>query len=512
VIAAWFCPRMADPVTEYAQKSTSVRHPTTDRGASTRGSVAVAWALLLVVALATRPLLPIDETRYASVAWEMWRTGNYLVPHLNGHPYSDKPPLLFWLICGGWSLLGPGEYWARLVGPLSAVAALVLTSVLGRRLWRDPLSSRLAPVVLAGTLIWAVYGTLLLFDMVLSACVLIGLIGLVDARRGHRRGFILVAIGVGAGLLAKGPVVLIHLMPAAILAGWWDVRQPASIDAPAAVGPTGRTWVAGIAAATLAGAAIALAWAVPAAMAGGPVYARAIFVGQTAGRVVRSFAHRRPLWWYVPNLLWMLLPWLAWPPLWRAARSRWRTRVAGQRFSDDAGLRFCAAVAIPGFIIFSIVSGKQVHYLLPEVPLFALAVSRVLVDGGDRVTRVLGPNAWVPRIAVITLLIVVIAHIAAAPYLRRRYDGTAVARHLATLEQRGFPLANEGPYAGQFSYVGRLRRPVEEVPVGNVAAWLATHPDGRVITYPRSPDAAGPGVAERVQRYEAGYVVVRRAK
>jgi hypothetical protein len=247
-------------------------------------------------------------------------------------------------------------------------------------------------------------------------------------------------------------------------------------------------------------------------MAGGPVYARAIFVGQTAGRVVHSFAHRRPLWWYFPNLFWMLLPWLAWPSLWRAARSAWHTRVAGQRFPDDTGLRFCAAVTVPGFIIFSIVSGKQVHYLLPEVPLFALAVSRVLADGGERIARVSGPNAWTPRIVVITLVIVVIAHIGAAPNLRQRYDGTAVARYLATLEQRGFPLANEGPYAGQFTYLGRLRRPVEEVPPGDVAAWLATHPDGRVITYPRSPDAPGPGVAERVQQYAKGYVVVRRAR
>src|SRR5215218_5082073 len=161
-----------------------------------------------------------------------------------------------------------------------------------RCLWPEPL-------VLAGTLVWAVYGTLLPFDVVLTVCVLVGLIGLVDARRGHRRGFVLVAIGVGCGMLAKGPVVLIHVMPAAILGGWWDVRQPTSAEAPVAVGPAGLTWVAGMSAAILAGAAIALAWAVPAAIAGGPAYARAIFVGQTAGRVVRSFAHRRPLWWYI---------------------------------------------------------------------------------------------------------------------------------------------------------------------------------------------------------------------
>jgi 4-amino-4-deoxy-L-arabinose transferase-like glycosyltransferase len=474
--------------------------------------VAIAWMLVLVVALATRPLLPIDETRYASVAWEMWRTGDYLVPHLNGHPYSDKPPLLFWLITGGWSVFGPSEYWARLVGPLSALAALLATAILGRRLWPEPQPSRVAALVLAGTLVWAVYGTLLLFDTVLAVCVLVGLIGLVEARRGRPRGFTLLAIGVGLGVLAKGPVVLIHLMPAAMLAGWWDVRRLSDTDAPMAVGPTGWRWAAGIAAAVLVGAAIALAWAIPAAMAGGPAYARAIFVGQTAGRVVRSFAHRRPLWWYIPNLFWMLLPWLAWPALWRSGRSAWRARAPGRRFPDDAGLRLCVAVVIPALIVFSVVSGKQVHYLLPEVPLFALAVGRLLAsqDRG-RTARALEPNANVARIAAATLLAVVVAHVVAAPYLRQRYDGAEVAAHLAALEQRGVPVANEGPYAGQFSYIGRLRKPLVEVPAESVAVWLTTHPGGRVVTYPRSPNAPRPGVAELVRRYSARYVVVRRA-
>lgn len=38
-----------------------------------------------------RPLLPIDETRYLSVAWEMHLGGDFLVPHKNGAIYTDKP-------------------------------------------------------------------------------------------------------------------------------------------------------------------------------------------------------------------------------------------------------------------------------------------------------------------------------------------------------------------------------------------------------------------------------------
>ena len=58
------------------------------------------------VALLSRPLLPIDETRYLTVAWESHQEGNHLVSHLNGETYAHKPPLLFWLINAVWKITG----------------------------------------------------------------------------------------------------------------------------------------------------------------------------------------------------------------------------------------------------------------------------------------------------------------------------------------------------------------------------------------------------------------------
>ena len=54
-------------------------------------------ALLTGVAFVSRPMTPIDETRYISVAWEMWLRGDFLVPFKNGATYSHKPPLMIWL-------------------------------------------------------------------------------------------------------------------------------------------------------------------------------------------------------------------------------------------------------------------------------------------------------------------------------------------------------------------------------------------------------------------------------
>jgi 4-amino-4-deoxy-L-arabinose transferase-like glycosyltransferase len=95
------------------------------------------WALLLVCGLLTRPPIPIDETRYLGVAWEMWLRGDLLVPYLLGEPYHHKPPLLFWGMHLGWWMFGVSEWWARSVAPLFALGTLVLSVKTARVLWPE---------------------------------------------------------------------------------------------------------------------------------------------------------------------------------------------------------------------------------------------------------------------------------------------------------------------------------------------------------------------------------------
>ena len=85
------------------------------------------WCIIVLALLYARPPMPIDETRYLSVAWEMWHSHNFLVPHINGEPYSQKPPLLFWFIHLFWSVFGVSEWAGILVGPLFALGSMALT-------------------------------------------------------------------------------------------------------------------------------------------------------------------------------------------------------------------------------------------------------------------------------------------------------------------------------------------------------------------------------------------------
>ena len=91
--------------------------------------LAVLFVIVVIAGVILRPLLPIDETRYISVAWEMYVNGDYLVPHKNGEIYSHKPPLLFWLINIVWFFTGVSDMAARLVAVSSIFRVSVCAAV-----------------------------------------------------------------------------------------------------------------------------------------------------------------------------------------------------------------------------------------------------------------------------------------------------------------------------------------------------------------------------------------------
>jgi 4-amino-4-deoxy-L-arabinose transferase-like glycosyltransferase len=482
--------------------------------------LALAWAFLVGATIALRPILPIDETRYVSVAWEMWVRRDFLVPHLNGVPYSDKPPLLFWMFHLGWWFFGVNDWWPRMVPALFGLANLALTARLAQRLWPDrPQVARSAPAVLLGLLLWSVFTTMVMFDMLVAFCVLLALLGLEEAwRRGGVRPWLQVGGALGLGILAKGPVVLVLPLAVALLAPWWGKEIPRRVPArwwPLLAGAVGLT------------AAIALAWALPAAAAGGPKYANAILVSQTEERMVYSYAHNHPWWWYLPLLPLLLYPYSFWPPLWKEA---FRRRVA------DPGLRFCLAWLVPGLAVFSLISGKQPHYLLPLMPGFALIASRLLSETGVQVRRwhllpavsllvlsgaalVAAPLAgarrgfpsWAPEVSpgvgvallalagasffffdrifarraaaptLISLALVIGVHLGLSEAAREAYDLEPIARYLSVAEKQGRPIAYVGDYHGQFHFLGRLKKPLQEIPFGAESLWIRQNPRGKVI-------------------------------
>jgi 4-amino-4-deoxy-L-arabinose transferase-like glycosyltransferase len=501
------------------------------------------WLALTLMGLWLRPLTPIDETRAVSVAYEMWLRGDFLVPHLNGEPYSHKPPLLQWCINLLWLIFGVQEWCARLVAPLFALGNLALTAALARRLWpEDEAVRRLAPLFLLAMPVWALWTSLTLYDMPVTFFTLLGLLGIARAAQGEgRAGWALAGLAIGGGILAKGPVILLLILPPALAAPWWLKSRPER-------GWGG--WWQGMGVAILLGALIGLAWAMPAGFVGGEEYRRLIFWGQSAGRIANSFAHRRPFWWYLELLPILWFPWFWWPPLWRAARAA----------ALDAGMRFCAAHGLFVILLFSLVSGKQIHYLLPLYPSLALFSARALSRSGAAISRfdqamigllvgggaaafLLAPMlgqpigrseaayiaenaplaaklallglglallAWRPAnvwagargLALAMLGLMFAAHLVYRQIGWQFYDMHPFARHLRAAQKQGAPIAYWGKYNGEFNFLARLQRPLLEFDDRQAfRAWLRAHPDAYVVCLHKPEFADLDAGAEFVQHY-----------
>ena len=491
------------------------------------------WLLLLLPVALFLPALPIDETRYLAVAWEMRVHGDFLVPHLNGATYSDKPPLLFWLINIVWTIFGV-NVWSVRLGILGAsFASVLLFEHLVRRLDADAALARRAALIFMSMIYFALFASAIMFDVVLTTWVLLALHGAVDLDRERwRRGTLLLAIGFGLGILTKGPVVLLDAGLAVLFASWWS--ETASRNK--------AKWYGCLALAILGGAAIALAWAIPAAISGGNDYANAIFLHQTVDRMTKSFAHRRPMWWYLMVLPFMVLPWTI---VIRAAWRDWR-----DSFHISTSVQFAAAWAIPAFVAFCFVSGKQPHYLLPLLAAIAIYFSTVLsrptacvrgwlfwiillsagvamaamplliahanelawmqsvirrFDLTDSFLRVAGTlwPMWGVVLAVMSTALLVFARwrnsqravaigsvataalaaLGLTQMMSPTIDVTAAAARIQQMQQSGRPIAHLAWHHGLFEFAGRLTQPLQIVSYGELHEWCVQHPDGEIVTF-----------------------------
>jgi 4-amino-4-deoxy-L-arabinose transferase-like glycosyltransferase len=237
-----------------------------------------------------------DEGRYAEIPREMLARGEWVVPYLHGEPYLDKPPLLYWMVMASYRVFGVHDWAARLVPALAVHVGVLLTYLLGRRsigeraaFW-GALALALAPGFLS-------MGRLLIMDGVLATLVLLALLAAFEAVRAERlrRGWwILAALACGLGVLAKGPVALILVLPPL----WLQRKLTGKAVRPGLAGWTGFASIV---------LAVILPWYVG-VCARTPDFARHFLWEHNVVRFLMPFDHQRPIWFYGPVLLIGLLP------------------------------------------------------------------------------------------------------------------------------------------------------------------------------------------------------------
>ncbi|MFM2484762.1 ArnT family glycosyltransferase [Celerinatantimonas yamalensis] len=323
--------------------------------------------LVVLVSLLSRYQLPIDETRYVSVAWDMWQHHQWLLPELNGAPYADKPPLLMWLINLSWAIFGVYDWSARIVVGVIALSSLYWLARLAGALF-DDVQRSVTPWVLVSLLGWCFYVPMEMFDTLLATCLLAQFVYWIQwLKQPQFSHLVMIGLCGGLGILAKGPVMLLDSLPMLLCYPLW--RSPQM--------PQPQTFYKALLWSTLIGIGIGLAWAIPAAIVGGKGYAEAIFIKQSVGRIQHSFAHARPWYWYLPLLPLITFPWSLLGVNQLFKRHHFGARVAAfkQAWVQHWPLRLLSIWVFAHLILFSLISGKQLHYLVPIFPAVALLMS-----------------------------------------------------------------------------------------------------------------------------------------
>jgi len=346
---------------------------------------------IIVIAILARllgiieyPLHDPTEARYAEIPRLMIETGNWIMPPFDyGVPFWGKPPLTFWLTAISFKLFGYSEFTARL--PVFLLAGLVLwLSYRFAKVLQGEEKAAFSSVVLISTALFFIASGAVMTDIALCLCISLSMISFWHALNNPvaqqaRKWSYLFFVGLGFGLLVKGPIVgVLVLLP--LIA--WVIIEKQWLAAWQKI-----PWFKGSALMLL----IAVPWYIIAEI-DSPGFINYFLVGEHFKRFVDpgwhgdlyGVAHKHPrgkIW-----LLWLFasFPWsfiflgsvLTWP-------LRKNKTITLKNACQGSWHSYLLLWAIAPMVFFSLSGNILYTYVLPGLPAFAIMVTEMLCHRFD---------------------------------------------------------------------------------------------------------------------------------
>lgn len=321
----------------------------------------IAVCLPYCINLGKSSIWDANEAYYAETPREMLKTGNYLAPHFNFHPWAQKPPLTYWVILVSYKLFGVNEFAVRLPSALAAIGMLLFSYGIGRLLF-SPNAGLLSAMMLSTTARVFILARRFPIDILLLFFLTGTLFSLVKAlRKNSKSSWALAYVCAAFGFLTKGPVALFIPACAYLL---WGLRRRQRISESH----------------PLMGAAIflciVLPWYVYIYSVYGWIYISPLFLRTNLGRfAAEPVGHSRNLFYYfsvyaVDFFPWSILSLFAVYLLWHHRRQEPVLRS----LSFGLPIIWCAST----FVLFSISKNKQEYYIAPMYPVAAVLVAGVM--------------------------------------------------------------------------------------------------------------------------------------
>ena len=374
--------------------------------------VLVFAAAVYLACIVSPPSLMDDvDAVHAQMARNMLTSGDWVTAHLDGVPYMEKAPLLYWTIAGFFRALGPFDWVARLPIALSAIALCLLIVAFGDWAFgkRTALYAGLSMATCVGLFLFT---RILIPDVMLTlttALAMWAFLRTLDQQERHPRLWALVmAMNLGIGLLLKSLIAAVFPVGAAVVY-LAITRQLFSAEIWKRLRPLSGLLVILL---------IAAPWHVLATLRNPPYFAFTLHSGpgQYHGflwfyfineQLLRFLNLRYPrdyntvprLYFWLFHLIW-LFPWSVYLP----AVTRLSFRPV-----DRAGRTRLLALCWVGFVlVFFTFSTTQEYYSMPCYPALALLLGSAMAAGGKWIrggNRVLAAVTACAALAAITILV-----------------------------------------------------------------------------------------------------------
>lgn len=337
--------------------------------------VFLATVLLMAILFqGTRGLMEPDEGRYAESAREMLNTGHWIVPQLNDKPHITKPPLTYWCIMAGMSLLGENEWGARIFSAFAFAATAFLIRSLATKIWDKP-TGILSGWIYLTALLPFFAGNILTTDTFLTFWETLAVWAYWNAFSANTpikasRSSYWMWAAFGFAFLTKGPPSLLPL-----LAIFIHCRMKSSFDwqFKSICNPAG----------ILLGSLTGLSWHIGLCLTN-PDLIHYFLRDELFGRVFTGMHHRNDAWYgflivYIPSIFIGFIPWIFIWPLFALKSGTFHDKAVflQQKIQNERGFFVVLWFLLP-LLFFCIARSRLPLYVLPLFAPLTLATARLI--------------------------------------------------------------------------------------------------------------------------------------
>lgn len=175
-------------------------------------TIGVLAALLFIPFLGNVHLFDWDEINFAESAREMIVSGNYLSVQINFIPFTEKPPLFFWMQVVSMKIFGVNEFAARFPNAVCGIVTLIVLFRIGKQVFNEQFARNWVMIYL-GTFVTYLYFKSGIIDPWFNLFIFLAIYNFYNLTIPHKQKrnklAILTGLYLGLAVLTKGPVAIL---------------------------------------------------------------------------------------------------------------------------------------------------------------------------------------------------------------------------------------------------------------------------------------------------------------